>query len=122
MRRSRLGQRLIRRVAEEVGLERRVLSVQDGNYATQYLLQDLPENVGVVGRLPKNAALYERPEPKLEGKPGPRPKKGDKIGSPEELAESGLGGNSEWTDHPTEEGAQICSFKESGSSVQLRTG
>ena len=117
VRRSRLGQRLVRRVAEEVGSERRVLTVQDGNYATQYLLQDLPENTGVVGRLPKNAALYERPEPKPEGKPGPQPKKGDKIGSPKELAESGLGGNSEWTDHPTEEGAQICSFEAIWHSV-----
>ena len=81
VRRSRLGQRLVKRVAEEVGPDRRVLSVQDGNYATQYFLQDLPDHVGVVGRLPKNAALYERPEPKPEGKPGPQPKKGDKIGS-----------------------------------------
>lgn len=63
VRRSRLGQRLVKRVAEEVGPDRRGLSVQDGNYATQYFLQDLPENVSVVGRMPKNAALYERPGP-----------------------------------------------------------
>lgn len=63
VRRSRLGQRLVKRVAEEVGPKRRVLSVQDGNYATQYFLRGLPESVDVVGRLPKNAALYERPGP-----------------------------------------------------------
>jgi hypothetical protein len=70
VRRSRLGQRLVKRVAEEVGPERRVLSVQDGNYATQYFLQGLPENAGVVGRMPKNGSPYERPDPKPEGKPG----------------------------------------------------
>lgn len=80
VRRSRLGRRLVRRVAEEVGPERRVLTVQDGNYATQYFLQGLPENADVVGRLPKNAALYKRPEPKPEDKPGPQPKKASGSG------------------------------------------
>lgn len=113
VRRSRLGGRLVERVAEEVGPKRRVLSVQDGNYATQYFLRDLPEKVGVVGRLPKNAALYGRPEPKPEGKPGPQPKKGEEIGSPKELAESGL----EWEEHPTEEDAKVYSFEAIWQSV-----
>ena len=43
--------------------------------------------------------------------------KAGQLHSPEELAESGLGGNSEWTDHPTEEGAQICSFEAIWHSV-----
>jgi hypothetical protein len=113
VRRSRLGQRLVKRVAEEVGPEQCIRTVQDGNYATQYFLQDLPENVGVVGRLPKNAALYERPGPQPKDKPGPDPEKGDKIGSPEELAESGP----EWQEHPTEEEAQVWSFEAIWQSV-----
>jgi len=112
VRRSRLGQRLVKRVAEEVGPEREVLSVQDGNYATQYFLQDLPENADVVGRMPKNGALYRRPEPKPEGKPGPQPEKGEKLGPPKELVEDGLEeADCQWTDHPTEEDAQVCSFE-----------
>lgn len=112
VRRSRLGQRLVKRVAEEVGPEREVLSVQDGNYATQYFLQDLPENVNVVGRMPKNGALYRRPEPKPEGKPGPQPEKGEKLGTPKELVEEELEeADCQWTDHPTEEDAQVCSFE-----------
>lgn len=113
VRRSRLGRRLVKRVAEEVGPERRVLSVQDGNYATQHFLQDLPDKVGVIGRLPKNAALYERPEPKPEGKPGPQPKKGPKLAAPKELAKREL----PWTEHPTEEGAQVYSFEAIWHSV-----
>lgn len=123
VRRSRLGRRLVKRVAEEVGPERRVLSVQDGNYATKYFLQGLPEKVSVVGRMPKNASLYERPEPKPEGKPGPQPEKGEELDSPKELAESdsresdsresGL----DWAAHPTEEKAQIYSFEAIWHSV-----
>ncbi len=113
VRRSRLGQRLVKRVAEEVGPDRRGLSVQDGNYATQYFLQGLPENVGVVGRMPKNAALYEQPGPDPEDKPGPDPEKGDKIGSPVELAERGP----EWQKHPTEEKAEVYSFEAIWQSV-----
>ena len=118
VRRSRLGQRLVKRVAEEVGPDRRVLSVQDGNYATQYFLQGLPENVGVVGRMPKNAALFERPGPQPENKPGPDPEKGDKIGSPENLVEEKLAESKpEWQEHPTEEDAQVCSFEAIWQSV-----
>jgi hypothetical protein len=113
VRRSRLGQRLVKRVAEEVGPERRVLSVQDGNYATQYFLQGLPENAGVVGRMPKNSSLYERPGPQPEDKPGPDPEKGDEIGSPKELAESEL----DWASHPTEEDAEVYSFEAIWQSV-----
>lgn len=45
VRRSQLGPRLVKRVAEEVGPERWVLSVQDGNYATQHCKK---EREGVV--------------------------------------------------------------------------
>lgn len=113
VRRSALGRRLVERVAEEVGPQRRVLSVQDGNYATQHFLRKLPPNADVVGRLPKNSPLYARPEPKPEGKPGPQPTKGCRLGSPEELAEGGL----VWQDHPTEEGAEIYSLEAIWHSV-----
>jgi len=113
VRRSRLGQGLVKRVAEEVGPERRVLSVQDGNYATQYFLQGLPGNAHVVGRMPKNSSLYERPGPQPEDKPGPAPKKGDEVGSPKKLAEREL----DWNAHPTEEDAQVYSFEAIWHSV-----
>jgi len=67
----------------------------------------------VVGRMPKNGSLYERPGPQPEEKPGPDPEKGDKIGSPKELAESALG----WASHPTEEDAQVYSFEAIWQSV-----
>ena len=123
VRRSRLGQRLVKRVAEEVGPDREVLSVQDGNYATQYFLQGLPENAHVVGRMPKNSSLYEQPGPQPEEKPGPDPEKGDKLGSPKELAESegpkgeGAKGEGDWASHPTEEGAEVYSFEAIWQSV-----
>ena len=113
VRRSRLGQRLVKWACEEVGPERRVLSVQDGNYATQYFLQDLPENAHVVGRMPKNSSLYERPGLQPEGKPGPDPEKGEEIGSPKKLAEGEL----DWDAHPTEEEAQVYSFEAIWHSV-----
>jgi len=133
VRRSRLGRRLVKRVAEEVGPERRGLSVQDGNYSTKYFLQGLPEKVSVVGRMPKNASLYERPEPKPEGKPGPQPEKGEELDSPKELAESDLRENDlrendlrendlregglDWAAHQAEEKAQIYSFEAIWHSV-----
>jgi hypothetical protein len=118
VRRSRLGQRLVKRVAEETSPDRRVLSVQDGNYATQYFLQGLPENAGVVGRMPKNAALYERPGPQPQNKPGPDPEKGDKIDSPEELVgEELVGSGLGWQEHPTEEDAEVYSFEAIWQSV-----
>ena len=125
-RRSELGRRLLDRVAAEVG-DRRVLSVQDGNYSTQYFLPDLPSNADVVGRLAKNSPLYAPPGPKPEGKPGPQPRKGALLGSPEELAEKGLPTEElpaeelpegcSWRAHPTEEDAWICPVEAIWDSV-----
>jgi hypothetical protein len=59
--------------------------------------------VQVVGRMPKNSVLYARPAPPPRGKRGPKPKKGERLGSAEELARQTWG----WRAHPTEAGAEI---------------
>jgi hypothetical protein len=133
VRRSRLGRRLVKRACEEVGPERRVLSVQDGNYATQYFLQGLPENAPVVGRMPKNSSLYERPGPQPEDKPGPAPKTGPeerrrgriaqkagrtRVGlerSPDRGRRSGLQFRSDLAQRSTGKGASGCDLAPSAS-------
>ena len=102
-RRSELARKLLDRLCEVVSPARRVLSVQDGDYATQYFLRGLPENAHVVGRLPKNSPLYAEPTPKAEGKPGPQAKKGPRLGTAETLAEEKQG----WQRHPEEAGAEM---------------
>jgi hypothetical protein len=77
----------------------------------------------MVGRRPRNASLYERPEPKPEGKLGPQPEKGEELAAPKELAESAPlegtppEGDLDWAVHPAEEEAQICSFEAIWHSV-----
>ena len=60
---------MLDRLCGVVSPTRRVLSVQDGDYATQYFLRDLPKNAHVVGRLPKNSRSTRCPPPKLRAKP-----------------------------------------------------
>jgi len=84
--------------------QRAVIATGDGNYSTKEFLQDLPENVGVVGRFPVNSRLYEAPPTERPpGRPGPMPRKGPEVGSPQTLAEE----ESSFGPHPTEEGAEV---------------
>lgn len=103
-RRSALARKLLDRLCGTIGPQRRVLSVQDGNYATQYFLRALPECVDVVGRLPKNSPLYGLPAPKPAGQPGPQPKKGARLGTALDFAEEE---GSRWQAHPSEAGAEV---------------
>ena len=102
-RRSELAREMLERLSGVVSPARRVLSVQDGEYSTQYFLRDLPKNTHVVGRLPRNSPLYALPAPKAAGTPGPQAKKGPRIGTAETLAEQDEG----WQPHPEEAGAEV---------------
>lgn len=100
---SALAREMLDRLCGTVSPTRRVLSVQDGDYATQYFLRDLPKNAQVVGRLPKNSPLYTVAAPKAEGTPGPQAKKGPRLGTAETLADEDQG----WLPHPQEPGAEV---------------
>ena len=107
--RSELAREMLDRVCRVVGPERTVLSVQDGGYATKAFLRELPENARVVGRLNLDSPLYARPAPKPPGQPGPAPKKGPRLGNPQELAEAADPG--EWQPHPEEEDAEVLTIE-----------
>lgn len=100
---SQLAREMLDRLSGAVSPARRVLSVQDGDFATQYFLRDLPDKAHVVGRLPKNSPLYAIASPKAEGRPGPQARKGPRIGTAQTLAEEDEG----WQDHPEEAGAEV---------------
>lgn len=88
--------------------DRRILSVQDGGYATKQFLRGLPRNAQVVGRLPIGSPLCEGPpEPGERPAPqrGPRPKKGPRLGTIKELAEAASA--ERWQAHPTEADTQV---------------
>ena len=101
---SELAREMLDRVCAVVGPERKVLSVQDGDYSTQYFLRDLPKNAEVVGRFPINSPLYAVAKPKAKGTPGPQAKKGARLGTAKTLAEEQAG----WQPHPSEPGAEVC--------------
>lgn len=102
-RRSELARKLLDRVAGVIGPARRILSVQDGNYATRYFLRGLPKNVEVVGRLPKNSPLYGAPAPKPASRPGPQAKTGARLGTPLDFALE----EQAWQAHPSEAGTEV---------------
>ena len=109
-RRSDLAREMLERLCGVVSSARRVLSVQDGDYATRYFLRDLPAQAQVVGRLPKNSPLYAVPEPKARGQRGRPAKKGPRLGTAKTLADEADGSISEraWQQHPREDGAEVC--------------
>ncbi|HSR53245.1 MAG TPA: transposase [Acidobacteriota bacterium] len=107
--RSELAREMLDRVCRLVGPKRTVLSVQDGNYATKAFLQDLPENARVVGRLYLDSPLYARPEPKPPSQPGPEPKKGPRLGNPQELAEAA--DPEAWQPHREDEDAEVLTVE-----------
>lgn len=110
---SELARTMLDRVCTVVGPERKVLSVQDGDYSTQYFLRGLPKNAEVVGRLPINSPLYAVARPKAAGTPGPQAKKGPRLGTAQTLAESDVG----WRGHPSEPGAEVCMIEGLWQSV-----
>ena len=103
--RSELAREMLDRVCRLVGPGRRVLSVQDGDYATKQFLQGLPRNLRVVGRLPISSPLYGRAQPKQPGTPGVQAKIGVRLGNAKELAETAA--PETWQAHPEEDGAEV---------------
>lgn len=65
---------------------RRIEVVVDPLYNGHTLLQGLPENSALVGRLRKNAALYERAPRKVPGRAGAPRKKGRRLPTLEQVA------------------------------------
>jgi hypothetical protein len=100
-RRSALARAMLERVSKCLP-DRELCSVQDGAYATKAFLRERPENVQVVSRLPIDAKLYSLPVPPPAGKRGPKPKKGELIGSAKSLREA-----PGWQPHPDEQGAEV---------------
>ena len=66
--------------------DRPLIIVADSTYAVLELLHGLREHVCFVTRLRLDAALYDWPEPQPPSKPGPKPKKGNRLAKLEELA------------------------------------
>jgi hypothetical protein len=99
--RSALARAMLERVVSCLP-DKEVCSVQDGAYATKAFLRERPEQVQVVSRMPVDAKLYGLPVSPPPGKRGPKPKKGDVIGSAKSLV-----GYEGWQPHPHEEAAEI---------------
>jgi hypothetical protein len=99
--RSALARAMLERVVSCLP-DNEVCSVQDGAYATKAFLRERPEHVQVVSRLPIDAKLYALPALPPPGKRGPKPKKGNVIGSAKSLVRYGG-----WQPHPHEAVAEI---------------
>ena len=84
--RTELALDLIQLLASWIGPNRRIILVSDSEYACRTLVQGLPAHVDFIGPMPKDAAFFEPPptEPRM-GRPR---KKGARLPSPQELAES----------------------------------
>jgi hypothetical protein len=60
--------------------------VADGQYATKEVVQALPENVSLVSRIRRDAAIYALPKARRRGQRGRPPKKGRRLPTPRQLA------------------------------------
>lgn len=59
----------------------------DGQYAKRQVVQALPENVNLVSRIRRDAAIYELPpKRRAKGKRGRNPKKGKRLPCPRKMA------------------------------------
>lgn len=67
---------------------RRIRLVGDSEYSGKSISRSLPANTDLVGRMPMNAALYDKPGPRKPHQRGPDRKKGDRLPNPAQLAAS----------------------------------
>jgi len=74
---------MIHRIATRMP-ERQFVFCGDGAYAS--VAKHLPDNVQLVSRIRKDAALFARPAPKKTNKPGRPRKKGKRLPSPKDTA------------------------------------
>lgn len=82
--RTELAADLVRVLAGVIP-NRSICLVADKAYINATVLKDLPPNVMVIGPLPKKAALYLPPMPKVEGQGGRPRKKGLRLPTPAQL-------------------------------------
>ena len=82
--RTQLAAELIRHLADAIP-HRSFSLVADSAYINTAVLSNLPDNVEVIGPLPKKAALYLPPMPKVEGQKGAPRKKGLRLPQPVQL-------------------------------------
>jgi hypothetical protein len=81
----------MRQMADELAqafAERQIVLLIDGHFATKKVLRSLPENVTVITRLRRDAAIY-LPAPPREHRRGRQPKKGRRLPAPEKMARDG---------------------------------
>ena len=84
--RTELAAGLVRHLASAIPC-RSFCLVADKAYINATVLADLPDNVVVIGPLPKKAALYLPAMPKVKGQKGAPRKKGLRLPTPELLLE-----------------------------------
>jgi hypothetical protein len=84
--RTELAAQLVRHLALAIPC-RSFCLVADSAYINATVLADLPDNVMVIGPLPKKAALYLPPMPKVQGQRGAPRKKGLRLPTPAQLLE-----------------------------------
>ena len=92
--------------------ERSFLLLADGGYSNSELLEDLPERgkrLEYIGRMRCDAALYDPEVPEQpKSKPGPKPTKGGKLPSPQEVAEQAVPEGQEGKYHWQE--VEVCAY------------
>lgn len=83
---------LARRMLEDVCRwfpDRKITLVGDGGYSAKNLLQHLNSQVRYVGLMRSDAAIHEvEIAPRPAGTPGPKPKKGERLPYPREIAKA----------------------------------
>jgi len=84
--RQELAGHLVQRVAETLcNVQWRISA--DGQYATKKFVQALPENVNLVSRIRRDAAIYALPpRRRRKGQRGRHPKKGQRLPPPRQMA------------------------------------
>lgn len=65
--------------------DHKIIHTVDGAYANNVVVLNLPENVGLTSRIRRDAAIYASPPPP-SGKQGAPRKKGNRMPTPEQLA------------------------------------
>jgi DDE superfamily endonuclease len=86
VKRTELAAQLVRHLAMAMPC-RSFCLVADSAYINATVLADLPDNVVVIGPLPKKAALYLPAMPKIPGQKGAPRKKGLRLPTPAQLLE-----------------------------------
>lgn len=80
--------RLLRENLDQDGFVHKELVISvDGSYTNEAVLKKLPPNATLIGRIRKDASLYQLPEPRPEGK-GRKKVYGEALPTPEKIRQS----------------------------------